>query len=72
MRCGLTLPEACACSLGQLKLLNRAADREQAAQALMDSEVTLSAVAAAWSKEGGKLLREVNKRLLEKLTKRDV
>jgi hypothetical protein len=51
--------------LDQLQLLAKAADREAAAQGLLDSHITTAAVAASMS-DGGKMLKIVQKHLIKR------
>jgi hypothetical protein len=63
----MRLDEACECSLGQLRLLAEAHGRLVARQGLVDLQGTMAAVAACWSKDGGRFCEKVRAELMKKI-----
>jgi DNA recombination-dependent growth factor C len=59
------LPQLADHSLAQVKLLARAAARVRSTDALLDLQTSHVAVAAAWSKEGGRAYSRMQKRLTD-------
>jgi len=64
----LTLAQACDHSPGQLRLLVRAADRIKADQGLLDLNVTYAGTVAAMVKEGGGVMKDLQKQLKKRAT----